>query len=379
VSRRDYAGGAQPTTSTRLFTAADSTLAVVSLIGWPDGQQGPFAVCVDRDTPFEEKILCDTINGNDLNVIQRGYDGTTARDHSAGAKVEHVFTSIDAEEANEHVNSGSGVHGIPVGAQIVGTSGQQTLTDKTIDGGPASGNTITNLPLTSMPEAAQAITAEVSARAAGDAARYTKTEVDALLAAIRADATKNDPVGVVKVYAGTASSVPQGWLPCDGRIVTKDAYPALFAAIGTTYGGNGAPNFNLPNIVGREVRGAGAGNDLGVTGGADSVTLTDANLPSHSHSIDHDHAPVSTASGGGNHAHNVPAQRDIGSDSTGGQRVGAQDSGTAYNTLSTSTDGAHQHNVDLPNFVGTSGPAGSGTAFDARDPFINLHYIIRVA
>lgn len=69
------------------------------------------------------------------------------------------------------------------------------------------------------------------------------------------------PVGTILAFGGTA--VPAGYLACDGSSVSNTAYPALFAVIGTSWGGNGAPNFNLPDLRGRFPRGwdNGAGND----------------------------------------------------------------------------------------------------------------------
>jgi microcystin-dependent protein len=66
--------------------------------------------------------------------------------------------------------------------------------------------------------------------------------------------------------------------------------PALFALIGTTYGGNGTTNFALPNLQGRAPLNPGAGpgltpRQLAQTGGEETVTLSDATLPSHTHQL----------------------------------------------------------------------------------------------
>lgn len=70
-----------------------------------------------------------------------------------------------------------------------------------------------------------------------------------------------NPLGTILSFAGP--NPPTGYLPCDGREVSKDDYPDLFAAIGTSWGGDGNPNFRLPDLRGRFLRGwdSGAGND----------------------------------------------------------------------------------------------------------------------
>lgn len=79
---------------------------------------------------------------------------------------------------------------------------------------------------------------------------------------------------------------PVGTLPADGRTVNVSDNNALFALIGTTFGGNGTTTFGLPNLNNNSVVGsnpAAAPSGLGVTGGLNSVPLTSANLPAHTH------------------------------------------------------------------------------------------------
>lgn len=99
------------------------------------------------------------------------------------------------------------------------------------------------------------------------------------------------PPGSVQFYAG--STVPNGWLNANGAAVSRTTYARLFTAISTTYGvGDGSTTFNLPDITGRAIFGkesaatritnAGSsivGSTLGATGGAETVTLAQANLP----------------------------------------------------------------------------------------------------
>lgn len=61
-------------------------------------------------------------------------------------------------------------------------------------------------------------------------------------------------VGEVRVFAAAPTS--SDWMLCDGRSLSSTAYPELFKAIGTAYGGSGS-NFNIPNLVGKSIEGAG--------------------------------------------------------------------------------------------------------------------------
>jgi microcystin-dependent protein len=83
-----------------------------------------------------------------------------------------------------------------------------------------------------------------------------------------------------------AATPPTGWLICDGAAVSRTIYSVLFAIIGTTFGaGDGSTTFNLPDARGRMLIGVSGGHALGTTGGAESVTLSVGQLPSHTHAV----------------------------------------------------------------------------------------------
>ena len=90
------------------------------------------------------------------------------------------------------------------------------------------------------------------------------------------------PAGAILPFA--MNSAPSGWLAADGTAVSRTTYSALFAAIGTTYGiGNGSTTFNLPDLRGYFVRGAGTNTD-GTASGAFGQKQADAVGP-HTHAI----------------------------------------------------------------------------------------------
>lgn len=82
---------------------------------------------------------------------------------------------------------------------------------------------------------------------------------------------------------------PKGWAWCDGQLLPLSQNTALFSLLGTAYGGNGKSNFALPDLQGRVPlqpgQGQGSLYDLGQTGGSETVTLLESEIPFHSHSI----------------------------------------------------------------------------------------------
>lgn len=91
--------------------------------------------------------------------------------------------------------------------------------------------------------------------------------------------------GDLKPIAG--ATAPAGWVICDGSQLSRTNFSNLFAAIGTSWGpGDGSTTFNIPDLRGRVLVGAGSAFPLGSVGGAASATLTIAQLPSHTHTVD---------------------------------------------------------------------------------------------
>jgi microcystin-dependent protein len=83
---------------------------------------------------------------------------------------------------------------------------------------------------------------------------------------------------------------PRGWAFCDGQLLPISQNTALFSLLGTTYGGNGTSNFALPDLQTRAPMHPGQGpglslHDLGETGGSETVSLLESEIPSHSHAL----------------------------------------------------------------------------------------------
>ncbi|QIN93916.1 tail protein [Microbacterium phage Arete] len=96
------------------------------------------------------------------------------------------------------------------------------------------------------------------------------------------------PTGTVLPWAGTSNTVPAEFLFCTGQAVSRTTYATLFGVIGTTYGtGDGSTTFNVPDLRSRVPAGHSAVDadfqTLGGEGGAKTVTLTEAQMPSHTH------------------------------------------------------------------------------------------------
>lgn len=94
-------------------------------------------------------------------------------------------------------------------------------------------------------------------------------------------------IGEVTVYG--FNFPPRGWATCDGQLISIAQNTALFALLGTQYGGNGTTNFALPDLRGRVPIHSGQGPGLsnyvqGQTGGSENVTLLTSQMPAHNHS-----------------------------------------------------------------------------------------------
>lgn len=106
----------------------------------------------------------------------------------------------------------------------------------------------------------------------------------------------------IRMFAGNFA--PKSWAFCQGQTLAINTNQALFALLGTMYGGNGVTTFMLPNFAGRTAMGTGSGAGidnwtLGEISGTPTVTLLTPNLPMHNHASGTETASIQTFSEGG--------------------------------------------------------------------------------
>lgn len=174
------------------------------------------------------------------------------------------------------------------------------------------------------------------------------------------------PVGVVVPFAGSTS--PAGWELCYGQAISRTTYAGLFATISTNYGsGDGSTTFNVPDLRGRTVAGldnmggTDAGrlttvNIIGTTTGTETITLTSAEMPSHTHTQDaHSHAVQRSNQ----------AATSLGSDASALYTPQANTGSPTYFTTQ--------------NATATNQNTGGGGSHNNMQPTMTINYIIKAA
>jgi hypothetical protein len=116
MTRREYTAGL-PTTLATAFNVGAPDFTVTAATNWPTSNDYDFFVTIDGGTPQEERVLCSGRSGTVITVATtpssgRGKDNTGEKNHAAGATVWPSWSAQDADEANEHINSTTNIHGI---------------------------------------------------------------------------------------------------------------------------------------------------------------------------------------------------------------------------------------------------------------------------
>ncbi len=218
-----------------------------------------------------------------------------------------------------------------------------------------------------------------------------------------------DPI-LATIILWPGSWIPQGWLACNGQLLSIAQYTALYSLLGTTYGGNGISNFALPNLCGRVPVGVGqlantqSNYTLAQTGGSENITLTTPQIPQHTHTAvatlggtiivtlpaitATGNMAVSAAAGNTNtpSATNVPSlvPNIVNAAPVINKPVNAYGPADAVTkwpvNINVSYTGGTKLNIPMTGSTAnvTIGNAGGGLAHENRMPFMALNYIIAV-
>lgn len=198
----------------------------------------------------------------------------------------------------------------------------------------------------------------------------------------------SEPAGIVMPFAGTVA--PQGYLLCDGSAVSRTTYATLFGVIGTTFGaGDGSSTFNLPDLSGRVPLGVSQGHALGTTGGSETVTLTESELPAHVHEVpQHGHADtIGATTPAFSHSITQPVFKytaSVGSNALSGNDIRPYTSTTTATATRSTNVAVAAHAASNCTMGGAitdkaafdSGTIGGGLAHNNMQPYLPVNFVI---
>ncbi|AUS07364.1 phage tail protein [Tamlana carrageenivorans] len=193
-----------------------------------------------------------------------------------------------------------------------------------------------------------------------------------LLFAQKSEAQQEGFIGEVKMFAG--SFAPRNWAFCDGQLLSIAQNTALFAIIGTTYGGDGRTTFALPDLRGRAPVGVGTGAGLstikaGERSGKENITLNILNMPSHTHTATFTQTHgVST----------IPAVADeANTDDPTNNKLAIPNIGGANMLYSNAySDATLANGITNVQGIVTVSSNGGQQSFNNRNPYLGINYII---
>jgi microcystin-dependent protein len=414
---RNYSSVAPEKTLSQDVSSASTTITLNNLTGLPSY---PYALVINPDTVLEEIVIATGLfSGTTINVTRAAEasstaPGSTAKAHSQGNKVRHMITARDLQDSSDHINASTLVHGLGSGeGAVVGTTKTQTLTLKTLT------SPVINTPTINTPtfNAGVSGTIPISSTELGyiDGLSGKVTDLLDLKANIASPTFTGTvnlptntifpalgnglvPTGSIVMWAHTVSTtIPTGWLLCDGRSTT--GYTALAAIVGAT----------VPDLTTRVPVGYKSGDDAfgtykGTGGSKTSTAAHTHSLSAHVHSDDHRHSGA-TGLGDSDHAHTFSFTETLDAtgdgagryDSSSATSQGTQTYATGGTTGGTRGDGTHAHSFTT-NYKSEQGhgdktgaPINSvgGTSLDISgassaavtngnlQPYFSLNFIIK--
>jgi microcystin-dependent protein len=336
MARREYTSG-RPTTLASPFAIGAGTFTIAddgSATTWPTGADHPFWVTIDAGTAQEERVLC---SGRSVRVVTvasggRGQDGTSESNHSAGATVWPSWSATDADESNEHINLTTGVHGYSATAAEINILDGATLSTAELN----------------ILDGVTATTAELN---------YT----DGVTSPIQTQINTNTPVGTIVMYGGTTA--PTGWLLCNGQATANPSplrdvvgafVPDLMGRVPMGYG-DSADNTEVPSAYGT----------IGAKFGRENVTLTEAQMPVHTH-IQNEH----------NHTQNPHGHEFTFANTVGGS-TNAVTLGNPLSAGGAVNDNTATNNPQTATNQNAGGTAGVTQAHENRQPSTVVNFIIK--
>ncbi len=174
-------------------------------------------------------------------------------------------------------------------------------------------------------------------------------------------------LGEIRIF--TFSTMPSGWMPCNGQSLPIQTNQALYSLLGTHFGGNATTNFNLPNLNGTVIVGTGIAAKTGTVyelgnagaGGAESVKITTQTMPAHTH-----------YAVGANESYNnyFPNSNILGNPNTQAPGSPVKNSSTV-NVYGTATN-------LIASAANTLTNTGDGAAHENRQPYMPLMYCISI-
>jgi microcystin-dependent protein len=156
-------------------------------------------------------------------------------------------------------------------------------------------------------------------------------------------------IGQIMLFAGNFA--PKGWAFCNGQLLSISQNSAVFALLGTTYGGDGVTTFALPDLRGRVPLHFGSGpgltpRDLGESSGSESITLLQTQIPAHNHVLNAINNPADVS---------VPTSNILATATTYSDRSASADTTLSANSI---------------------GSTGGGQPHDNMQPYLGLNFVI---